>query len=385
MRFRDKQLGVPIVLYKDTKSTISAMTPEVWSLAFAIDTNEIGLYTSSGWIWSTLESTASSGDMLKAVYDTNNDGAVDFANFANFADWANYGDWNGVANPPASYYPDAHADSHKNGNYDEIKLDELGVPSDNTNLNATTTRHGLLPKLSGNASQYLNGLGQWSVPAGGGGSINFITSPILYTDCLYANTAALATFYGVAVSSGTLNAPNSGVVTSSTIGVLRLRSSTTANGGYYIASSPAMFLPVVGMRISGGFYFNNFSTTTFRFGIHSSTTSAAPADGIYFQYSASGVIDGRVTRASSTTVTTTSYTASLSTWYRLTFTVTSSNQVTFTIYNYAGTQLWSDSVTATLPSNATAFCCIATESSTTATDILHVDYLLLEYTGGVIR
>jgi len=50
-----------------------------------------------------------------------------------------------------------------------VKLDDFTAPDDNTDLDASTTKHGLLPKLSNVATQYLNGLGGWSVPAGGGG------------------------------------------------------------------------------------------------------------------------------------------------------------------------------------------------------------------------
>lgn len=63
--------------------------------------------------------------------------------------------------------PLSHAISHKSGQSDELKLDELGIPSDNTNLDATTTYHGLLPKLAGNSTQYLRADGTWSTPAAG--------------------------------------------------------------------------------------------------------------------------------------------------------------------------------------------------------------------------
>lgn len=55
----------------------------------------------------------------------------------------------------------AHAANHKAGGSDPIKLDELATPDDNTNLNASATRHGLLPKLSNVATQFLNGIGNW--------------------------------------------------------------------------------------------------------------------------------------------------------------------------------------------------------------------------------
>lgn len=49
----------------------------------------------------------------------------------------------------------------------EIKLDDLGTPDDNTDLNASTTAHGLLPKLSNTATEFLNGKGSWATPSGG--------------------------------------------------------------------------------------------------------------------------------------------------------------------------------------------------------------------------
>lgn len=61
--------------------------------------------------------------------------------------------------------PLAHATSHKLGGSDVIKLDELAAPTDVTTLNATAALHGLLPKLSGVAGQFLNGVGAWVVPA----------------------------------------------------------------------------------------------------------------------------------------------------------------------------------------------------------------------------
>jgi len=63
--------------------------------------------------------------------------------------------------------PLAHAASHKSGGADAIKLDELAAPTDVTTLNASTSAHGLLPKLSGNSSDVLRGDGTWG-PGGGG-------------------------------------------------------------------------------------------------------------------------------------------------------------------------------------------------------------------------
>jgi hypothetical protein len=65
--------------------------------------------------------------------------------------------------------PTSHATSHKTGGSDAIKLDELDTPTDVTTLNATTSAHGLLRKLNGSATSYLDGTGSWSTPAGTGG------------------------------------------------------------------------------------------------------------------------------------------------------------------------------------------------------------------------
>jgi hypothetical protein len=77
--------------------------------------------------------------------------------------------------------PNAHASSHQSGGGDAIKLDDLAAPDDNTDLNATTSAHGLLPKLGGGTTNYLRADGSWAAPAGGGG-----TDP----DAIHDNVAA---------------------------------------------------------------------------------------------------------------------------------------------------------------------------------------------------
>lgn len=42
------------------------------------------------------------------------------------------------------------------------KLDDLTAPDDNTDLNVSTSKHGLCPKLSNDATEYLNGVGTWT-------------------------------------------------------------------------------------------------------------------------------------------------------------------------------------------------------------------------------
>lgn len=61
--------------------------------------------------------------------------------------------------------PKAHASNHQSGGSDAIKLDDLSAPDDNTDLDASTAKHGLLPKLANDSTKFLNGLGSFAVPA----------------------------------------------------------------------------------------------------------------------------------------------------------------------------------------------------------------------------
>lgn len=55
-----------------------------------------------------------------------------------------------------------HETSHREGGLDELKLDDAGTPEDNTDNDSTTSHHGLLPKLSGNSNEFLNGQGAYA-------------------------------------------------------------------------------------------------------------------------------------------------------------------------------------------------------------------------------
>jgi len=73
--------------------------------------------------------------------------------------------------------PTTHAATHKSAGSDVLKIDELGAGTDVTTLNATTLVHGLLPKLSGVATEFLNGSGGYTVPTvSSGGSATLVVA-----------------------------------------------------------------------------------------------------------------------------------------------------------------------------------------------------------------
>lgn len=69
--------------------------------------------------------------------------------------------------PADAHHAQIHASSHLSGGGDPVKLDDLAAPDDNTDLNASTSKHGLLLKLDNVATHFLDGQGAWTTPSGG--------------------------------------------------------------------------------------------------------------------------------------------------------------------------------------------------------------------------
>jgi hypothetical protein len=73
------------------------------------------------------------------------------------------GAWSAPAGGSSDITEHTHADSDTGG---LIRLDTIAAPTDSTSLNASTDLHGLLPKLSGTVTEFMNGQGAWSTPSG---------------------------------------------------------------------------------------------------------------------------------------------------------------------------------------------------------------------------
>ena len=121
--------------------------------------------------------------------------------------------------------PTAHAASHKSGGSDAIKLDELAAPTDVTTLNASASTHGLCPKLSNVATEFLNGTGAFSTPAGGGGGPSKVrkTADQTKTDGTLVN----ATDLSFAVSANTTYRFKFGLIFRSTVATVGLKCTVT--------------------------------------------------------------------------------------------------------------------------------------------------------------
>jgi len=98
--------------------------------------------------------------------------------------------------------PTAHEASHKASGSDEILLDELGTPTDVTTLNSSTSAHGLLKKLDNVATNFMNGQGNWTAPAGGGSQTVNIYLPAEAAYLPETNPASLVEVAGSGAYAG---------------------------------------------------------------------------------------------------------------------------------------------------------------------------------------
>jgi len=105
--------------------------------------------------------------------------------------------------------PRSHHSTHEFAGSDAIKLDALDTPDDTTTLDATTSRHGLLPKLGGGTTNFLRADGTWvapptpSTPTGTG--FRHVTSGVEDAASKLVENADVAAAAGIAESKLSLN------------------------------------------------------------------------------------------------------------------------------------------------------------------------------------
>lgn len=117
-----------------------------WGSEQVLDTSGIMAYSA------VIEKNAGSFGVVFAVQQSTTNSDVFYTNYYSSSD----------------FVPSLHASTHQSGGTDAIKIDDLAAPDDNTDLDASTTKHGLMMKFPGGTSNFLRSDGTFSAPAGGG-------------------------------------------------------------------------------------------------------------------------------------------------------------------------------------------------------------------------
>jgi hypothetical protein len=141
----------------------------------------------------------------------------------------------------------AHHTSHEEGGSDEIKLDDLATPDNNTDLNASAARHGLLLALSGVSTDVLLGDGTWGAGGGGGVSGSGVANQV----ALWAASTTLSGNTGLTYDPATDALLNLGTVTAKPTGTAGIRlDPNAATGNFVVSLSPGTTQLTANRRVS---------------------------------------------------------------------------------------------------------------------------------------
>lgn len=210
-----------------------------------------------------------------------------------------------------------------------------------------------------------------------------VRKPIFWSDFIVANEP-----YGTAtIASGT---SGSAAIVAEHPGIVFINSSTTTNSGANIRLSTDRILLAGGERADIVFQTpSSITSTTLRFGFHDCATSADAVDGVYFELPGTLNLVGKTSNNSTRTTSSTIATLANSTWYHGVIVLNSNaTQVDFTIYSDAGSSLGTQSVATNIPTASgrtltSAF--IATNSGTTAVNLVNIDYISVAWTRALVR
>jgi hypothetical protein len=179
-----------------------------------------------------------------------------------------------------------------------------------------------------------------------------------------------------AIASGTVANTTAG--DASHPGLLRYSSSTTTNSGYYVLSSPTAILLAGGEELEYVFAVPTTTSTTIRLGFTDSLNSVLPVDGTFISIVGTTLSSVSISNSVSTTAGTT-YTITAATWYRAKIAINATGtRADYYLYNMAGTQLYTASVTTNIPIGAgrvTGQGFVATNVGVTAVPLLDMDYM----------
>jgi len=269
--------------------------------------------------------------------------------------------------------PLGHHASHESGGSDEI--DVTGLPgSGSGNIEDLPTA-----EMDDTLVLAPDGAGGVKFRAEAGGTV----IPIFSHDFLFTTNGIPVQF--AAISSGTGTDQTGSALHP---GVMRLSSSTSANSGYFTRSSRTALLIAGGEETHLIFRPQSLANSLIRFGFLDISDQTDPVDGAYIEMQQVGGVDGyiigRTSNNSSRSSTGTGYTLTTNTWYRLKVSVNAdASRVDYTLYDEAGSQLWTDYLTTNIPTSAgreTGCGVIATNSGTTAVALIDLDFMKLDIT-----
>lgn len=126
--------------------------------------------------------------------------------------------WSQLTSVPTEFAPSAHATSHNSGGTDVIHIDTIGSGTDITTNDASTTKHGLLKKLSNVATEYMNGAGNWSTPPDTN-EINTYSSSGTGTPIILTKSGVDFPFKAIAAASNKIAIANDAVNNNVTVDV----------------------------------------------------------------------------------------------------------------------------------------------------------------------
>jgi hypothetical protein len=233
------------------------------------------------------------------------------------------------------------------------------------------------------AGNYLRGDQTWAAVVAG--APDRTSAVVMDSDFYTPNINAIPGLLGVLTGSGTIVASTT---TKEHPGVVTLTDSATAPAGVYYGC-----VVTGNWLLGGGEHFetvfmmpaNGYKPINIRLGWADTIVGTTrPVDGVYFNITNSSLTDlrnltGETAINSVYKPTTTKYTYAPDTWYRGTIDIDAAGTLaTFTLYNDAGAQLWTDTQVQvpTAAGRETSPCIIAMESTTSATsNLIQLDYV----------
>ena len=199
-----------------------------------------------------------------------------------------------------------------------------------------------------------------------------------YTDFFNYTIATQPPFTASGITSGT--GAQQLMIESNHPGVLRFNSSTTANSGYGVRTTNYMYIK--GDEVFTAIIKPLSSDATTRIGLHSSTSSSAVLNGVYFNLQGTNITFISVKNSVSTT-STAIVTSSINNWYKLKITINSdATSVLGEVFDANGVFIDSRTITTNIP-NGTAEhvqpAIISTHSGTAVTALLDADYVSMSH------